>query len=1285
MHFLFGVLATSCFAIESAQATSLDLQINHSIKYYGNSLANPQDGPVGGRYTYSTSSGINDSTGTVANAVLVQNLPADAIFLGVAYPPGVSCNNIPVADTLIGNTAITCTFATLSAGSPQVIDFNVQLPNENLANSATVSLSAPGNTDGNASNNDAIERNITTHKRADLAVAITGPADKSTHEQGTLVNYVLQVRNTDAEHAYPLLNGEKAVLRFPLPAGTEWHNTPSGTDWNCSPSVDNSATPPVSVQNCEFTAPAGGIAKDTLLPPLTIPVTVSVANGTSDALVSVAGHTTGGAPFIDAYPDNNSTQANIKFSPNTQLDMILKKTVAPTTLDSLGATNQSVVYTLKATRNSGGMAPEGPFKITDILPAGVSYISTATAASNAGWICTPAGQILSCIFNGTPNANASLPDLAFNANVNVAALPVDPTTGTRRVENTATLNVANEPAAYMANNTSTAALTISNKPSLKVNKAARATSTDDVPAKVIKNGTEFFWRISVENNGAVDVRNGDVITITDKLDPKLEYVPDSAEAPWSCTASPLVWTSSTRQIVTCQLNSGISQATTSKLNLKVRAHIPASDMWSTVENEASVSCPINRYCSSPNILTNKATVNLSDKVADLSIEKNADITAGSSAYGPNASGSEVVYTLKVKNALPNTMPAGMSAADFQQAKTVTVTDEISNLLFATEATHPVTGTPKYSNDRFLEAVVQELLPNGVTGGCTYSEVATKLVSTVGVTCTLNNVPVGTDEYLITIKARQFVDPDGSSQDRTIENTATVYSEDTAEHDSNNNQSSDSVTLKALTNLIATKTAAPIAALAGQPIIYRLEASNKGPSKASGMTLVDTLPVGMIWVTKPDRAGCVLSGGGSFDAGEVVKEATKTMTCSWNGDIDVGTNTLTYSLRSVSTKYPASVTNSALVNTSTQETIPLAHAQTDNKTSQTVVLSPAQLDVRITMEHSDDRLPINGGLSSRTEYTIKVLNSGNSTSYATNVLMLNSFPAPGSTATFVRNGALVTDVRTRAPNNSLVIPSRFSPSNCQFTPDGLRCDFPWLAPGESAEITFEMDATGINNNGLPYGTILHSATVSADGEYLPNLPTGTDVEENNTTKDRTSAYDAASGFDPNNWPTLVDLELKKTSTSSNVKVGDNINYRITVKNVETAAPPNHLVNGNATVTDELPTGLSFVSTSSPACQYLPSIRTLKCEIKNLNQGAFENFDFIVKVDALAYGQTRIINKASVHLDEDPDRSNNESEVPVTSIPPTNNIQSIPTLSEWGIIFLSLLLSCFAVRRIQVRHN
>ncbi|GAD22710.1 hypothetical protein AVS7_02470 [Acidovorax sp. MR-S7] len=1245
-------------------AYALDLQVNHEVRYYGNATANPNDGPVGGTYTYRTSSGINDSSGSVGNAVLVQDLPDNAIFQGIDAPAGVNCTGQPAVGQPIGTATISCTFPTLSAGAPQVVDFNVILPAESTSNVASVSLTAAGNTDGNNSNHDNITRNVTTYERADLAVDITGPADGSTQQQGTVVNWTLQVSNTNSPYAYPLKAGEKAVVRFPLPAGTAWQNSPSGIGWSCAQSIDNSASPPVSVQTCEYTASGAGIAKGANLPLLTIPVTVTASTGNTNALVSVAGQTSGGASFIDADPDNNNDTSGIVFAPNTQLDMRLRKSVSPSTLDKEGAATQSVVYRLQVDRLSGGMTPTGPFTITDTLPAGVTFNGVTAASATAGWACT--GSI-SCTFTGTVNGDSSLPDLNFNADVNVGAVTVDSTSGVFNIPNTATLSVGNEPAGNLGNNTSTATLTVSNRASLSTDKYPAALATGGTGIGAIADGTNFFWRIGIRNNGQVDVQTDQTITVTDTLDPKLEYVAvPGAPAPWSCSAN-MPWTAGMNpgQTVTCTLNAGtgIAVGQTLYLHLPVKAHIPGGSQWASISNSATVGCPTDRNCVPGGFLTNSSSVNLSDKKADLSIQKDAAITPNSvpallPAGSTDASGSEVVYTLRFKNALPSPMPGGMTPADFQTAQTVTVTDDVINLLNrdVSPAADPVTGAPRYTNNRFVIAEVDASnfptgdsnatppIPAMMTTGCSYADQGSG--STTRVTCTFSNVPVSDTEYVIRIRARQFVNPQGNgTQSNTIDNTASIDSEDTAEYTGTGalpNSNDAQVTLTPLTNLIAGKTAAPVAALAGQPVTYTLTADNRGPSQATNVTVVDTLPLDMIWVTAPSSGPtCSLSDGATIAAGLVVTAANRDMTCVWPGATNRGAvRSLTYTLRSANTGYQASVFNEARVSTVTPET-----TLADNLTDQTVTLSQPQLNVLINMQHTADRLPINQGAASRTQYTIRVQNSGNSTSYATNVVMEDLFPAPGSTAVFALNGATVTGVRALAPNDSPVIPNRFGPSNCAFSASGLRCDFPWLAPGESAEITFEMDATGIDNNGLPYGTIRHEASVRADGERLPSG----DVMADNTVSDRTSAYDA-SQINPADLR-VVDLSITKTTPNlapgDSVRVGDTIAYRLTVRNEETATPPNHLVNGNAMVRDELPAGLELVLPAPAGCTY--AARTLECgPIVNLNQGATRTYDFNVTVAATNAASLR--NVATVTSPGDPVDPNNENgiDVPVENI-------------------------------------
>ena len=325
-------------------------------------------------------------------------------------------------------------------------------------------------------------------------------------------------------------------------------------------------------------------------------------------------------------------------------------------------------------------------------------------------------------------------------------------------------------------------------------------------------------------------------------------------------------------------------------------------------------------------------------------------------------------------------------------------------------------------------------------------------------------------------------------------------------------------------------------------------------------------------------------------------------------------------------------------TSTKETLEWNATGTDNTTSKVVTLAQPKLNVLINMGHTQDGLPINNNDgTSDTQYTITVTNSGASTSYASNVEMVDVFPAAGSTAVF--STAAIDSVILGSGTN------RFSPSNCQFvsTPEsGLKCYFPWLAPGESVAVKFTLRATGINNGTVPVGTILHEARVSAAGEYLDGV---IDVSKDNTVKDRTSAYDQAI-VNPADIR-LIDLSVKKTVTSAaggaSVRAGGQIAYLLTVKNEEAALKD--LVNGNAKVVDVLPAGLELVGATPAGCTYTAGTRTLECTITSLNAGASKTFAFTAKVNSVASGQTTIANKATVTSLGDPVEPNNEDGVNV----------------------------------------
>ena len=1212
-------------AIAYAQSTTnYDILVNHDafVAQVGSVGEGVVDGPVGADFVYRAKVKINGNTGTVSNVVLVERLPAGAIFQGVSAPAGVNCAVPPpnVGDVIAAEQDISCVMDEVTAADFVSVDFRVQLPKASTGWEAKASASAAGNVDPDDKdklpNHSNIARTITTYERAELAVSITSPGDATTFTQGDVVNYVVQVSNADSPYAFPLKEGEKASIRFPQPEGTKFQGSPSGNGWQCVAGEDTTTSPTVPVWDCTYTVPSGQeIKRKTDLPALSIPLLLETSQGEVDASVSVKGLTAADQQFLDANPDNNVDDVRIHVVPNLKLDMALTKSVTPQIVDKSATGAVPVVYTLKASRNSGELVPQDVV-ITDTLPAGVSYVD----AVGADWSCAAAGQVLTCQYSGvfTPN---SLPDLKVNATVDVASVPAE-----QALKNQAKVSASNESTENIGkNNEAEAIVTVSNKVNLGISKSTAA--------KVISSEQEYQYTIKVGNNGNLDVLAGQVITVTDKLDSHLQFLGVPKDSAWVCTPASTD-ASTLGALITCTLDTGLAKGKSSNLVLNVKAYQDGtSGQFASISNKATLTGVSGRDgVPTGGSTSNDAKVNISEKTADLTLNKTAAITGAS-----DASGAEVVYTMVVKNDIP----ANSSNADLQEAKTVIVTDTVNNLLTTTSAA--VVGAPLYANDRYLTAEV--VMPAGTTATadkCTLSGGNGDKSSNVS--CTLHNVPVSDSlVYTVIVKARQYAEPTGDNvQTSKIYNTGKVTSPDTAEFNPKNNESTAEVSLEALTDLTVTKQASPEKAAAGQAITYTLTAKNSGPSSATKVTTVDQLPIGAIWVgsePKIDNGKCELGDQSAFADGMVITAANRTLTCSWPAWMgENAQRTVKYQLRSVTVDYPASLDNTVDVSSTTPET-----NYKNNSANESVPLDASQLDVLINMRHTADGIPLDTGA---TQYTITVTNSGASLSYATGVQMIDQFPVSGSTAAF----QFVSLDSVALTNGG----KRFDLSSCKAPAAGstqgpLVCDFSWLAPGESVEIKFTMQPEELLD-GRPVGTINHSATVSADAESLPDQ----DVTLNNATTDRTSTYDPAQVTDPGKLR-YVDLSVTKVATqvpAGGIAVGDSITYTLTVKNEEdaSASPRNDLVGGNAVVTDILPEGLELVGAAPSGCSYDAATRTLSCTVTDLEAGKSVDFSFAVKVTAIAQGQTSIANKATLTSPGDPVEPNNEDteDTPVATV-------------------------------------
>ena len=136
------------------------------------------------------------------------------------------------------------------------------------------------------------------------------------------------------------------------------------------------------------------------------------------------------------------------------------------------------------------------------------------------------------------------------------------------------------------------------------------------------------------------------------------------------------------------------------------------------------------------------------------------------------------------------------------------------------------------------------------------------------------------------------------------------------------------------------------------------------------------------------------------------------------------------------------------------------------------------------------------------------------------------------------------------------------------------------------------------------------------------------------------------------PDETDLAITKTlDTAGSYAVGDTVTYTITVTN-------NGATAKTVKVTDTA-SNLTIISAKSPNCIALP------CTIASMANGATEVITVIATIDSAGY----FSNTADVTtITAETNTTNNTA----TAVGGFANVESIPTLSRWALMLLSLLL-------------
>lgn len=273
----------------------------------------------------------------------------------------------------------------------------------------------------------------------------------------------------------------------------------------------------------------------------------------------------------------------------------------------------------------------------------------------------------------------------------------------------------------------------------------------------------------------------------------------------------------------------------------------------------------------------------------------------------------------------------------------------------------------------------------------------------------------------TVTITVVVRPTDSVAGQIILNCAQAYMIDGNDPNLDNNESCVDTRIQGLADLIVIKSDNPDPVMAGSDLTYTITVTNAGPNDATAVTLTDTLPTGVTFISA--------SPGCSFFAPNTVICALGTLNVS-----DFVNVTIT-----VRPNAPGVITNTAEVTAAEDD----PDTTNNQATEETEVQGVADLSVVKTDQ--TDPVVVGQDLS----YTLVVTNNGPSP--ATNVVLTDTLPA----------GVIFVSA----------IPSQ---GTCTHNSGVVTCSLGTLAVGAQATVTITIQPT-VNN----IGTIVNVATVTSD--------------------------------------------------------------------------------------------------------------------------------------------------------------------------------------------------------------
>jgi uncharacterized repeat protein (TIGR01451 family) len=1053
------LLATTAHAQEEPP-TDADLAVTKS---------GPTQAAAGSNVPYDITV-VNNGPLVASTVVLTDVVPDGMTFVSATQQngPAFNCTELPAAGS--GGT-IRCEASNFAVGQPVTFTFVFNIPagtpgGTQFTNIATVSGQTP---DAFTENNSAAAGTaVPAPPVHDVGVQKGGP---SIAGPDTNVVYTLVVSHASTAPSDPV------TFTDTLPGTMTFVSiTQTGAPFAC-------------------TTPATGAGG-------TITCTSASMPANASTTFTLTGHipagTASGTQFVNTAVVATANDQNEENNTATTTTAVSNANVAVTKNGpATGVSGANLTYAINLT--NGGPDVARDVDLTDVIPAGTTFVSFTRTAGVAPFCATPpvggTGTIV-CTYDMIPNGGSS----AFTLVVRVG--------NTTSVTNTATATTTGtfDPDTSNNSQTTTAAITFSSD--LSVTKTAPATATA---------GTNVTYTISAANGGPSDASN---VSVADELPANTTFVSvtQNSGPTFNCT-TPAVGANGT---VTCTI---ATFAAGSAASFTVVARIaPSAAAGSVLTNRATIAtttpdpAPANNTATAPTAVTTSADLAVT-KTGPASANAGANITytIGVTNNGPSdavnvsltdatpagttfvsltqtagptftctppagsppafnctiatfASGATATFTyvVNVSSATPNgrviTNTAAVSSptsdpAGANNTATTNATTGVSadvavaksgplSAAAGTNATYTITATNNGPSDASNVSLTDATPANTTfvsmtqTGGPTFT--CTPPAGTPpAVNCTIATFVSGataTFTYVVSVSP-------AATNGTQLTNVATIASTTTDPNGANNTATATAI-VGAAADLAITKNA-PATGTGGSNITYTIAAVNNGPATAMNVTLTDALPAAATFVSLAQDSGP------TFNCTTPAAGATGTVTCT----LAAFAPSASASFRLVVNATPgtsSSLNNTATITSATPDPLPA------NNTSSTAVPLNNVADLSITKTTGGGPF-LTGGMAT---FNIAVINNG---------------PA-------VAAGTTVTDV---LPAGTTFVSATPSQGACSGTTTVV-CTLGNLAANASATITLTVRLPDVPTQ------VSNTATVSAtnaDSNPANNASTATFLLEN----------------------------------------------------------------------------------------------------------------------------------------------------------------------------------------------